>query len=177
MTSKDKQTHTFSTEDIKIWKQITETVKPLKVNRKETVPAVKTNTEQKKEQYRYKDTNEKVPAQHKHEEEIRPNQTHKTDGNNFKKLKKGEYPIDITIDLHGMNKEQAYKKLENTIIESLHNQYRCIRVITGKGKGVLSGNVPRWLNTQKFRPCILAITHSPSHKGGEGVIYVLLRKV
>jgi DNA-nicking Smr family endonuclease len=54
-------------------------------------------------------------------------------------------------------------------------------VVTGKGLkadggGVLRANVPRWLNEPDLRARVLAFAHARPKDGGEGALYVLLKK-
>jgi DNA-nicking Smr family endonuclease len=57
-----------------------------------------------------------------------------------------------------------------------------VLVITGKGLradgggGVLRNAVPRWMNEPPNRERILAFAHATPPDGGEGALYVLLRR-
>ncbi len=59
---------------------------------------------------------------------------------------------------------------------------RTVLVITGKGLrvdgrvGVLRNAVPRWLNDAPLRQWIKAFDHAVAKDGGEGALYVLLRR-
>ncbi|WP_142849370.1 Smr/MutS family protein [Telmatospirillum sp. J64-1] len=105
------------------------------------------------------------------------------DRRNADRLKKGRMAIDGRIDLHGMTQEAAHSAL----IAFLHRCYeadrRCVLVITGKGRdsegrgiGVLRAAVPRWLNEGSLRQRILAFSHAQPRDGGEGALYVLLKR-
>ena len=59
---------------------------------------------------------------------------------------------------------------------------RCVLVITGKGygsggAGVLKTMVPRWLKEQPNRGRVLVFCYAAPSHGGEGALYVLLRRV
>ena len=58
----------------------------------------------------------------------------KMDMGMFSKLKKGKLEPEASLDLHGMNLEQAYPALLNFIISAHNTQKRLVLVITGKGK-------------------------------------------
>src|SRR5260370_36203504 len=74
------------------------------------------------------------------------------------RLKRGQYPIEARIDLHGMTQDDAHGALGDFIAASARAGRRCVLVITGKGLrrlgddraaseiGVLRGAGPRWLN-------------------------------
>ena len=62
-------------------------------------------------------------------------------------------------------------------------------VVTGKGeaepladwwaegsRGVLRRAVPEWLATPAFRPLVVGFERAHRHRGGEGAIYVQLRR-
>ena len=104
------------------------------------------------------------------------------DKNNAKKLKKGQHPIEGRIDLHGMNQKQAYLELNSFIQNSFNTKKRCVLVITGKGNkldgsiGVLRSAVPRWLNEEPNRSCVLAFSYAVPKDGGEVALYVMLKR-
>jgi DNA-nicking Smr family endonuclease len=99
------------------------------------------------------------------------------DGSIAKKLKEGSYPIDVRLDLHGCNQDEAFLALNNCISNAYNLGKRCVLVITGKGvhgKGVLREQLPKWLaGLQEY---ILAINPATSQNGGSGAFYVLLRR-
>ena len=53
---------------------------------------------------------------------------------------------------------------------------RCVLVVTGKGKGVLKDAVPQWLNGPLLRMKILSFTYAQRQDGGEGALYILLKR-
>ena len=57
--------------------------------------------------------------------------------------------------------------------------HRIVLVITGKGdqgRGVLRMNVPRWLSLPAFSQLVNGYRESQSAHGGEGALYVRIRK-
>lgn len=104
------------------------------------------------------------------------------DKSNAEKLKRGKYPIEARLDLHGNTQEAAYKQLSRFIVGAYGQGKRCVLVVTGKGlkedgsKGVIRTNVPLWLNEPSLRPYILAFRHAKPADGGEGALYVLLKR-
>lgn len=108
------------------------------------------------------------------------------------RLRQGKMPIDYTLDLHGMTQDQAHRALKAAIEQSYAAGHRTLLVITGKGaprglpfdfdaapgssKGVLKQKVPVWLGSPPLKSMILRfVTARPDH-GGEGALYVYLRK-
>jgi len=67
----------------------------------------------------------------------------------------------------------------------LHRAYergaRCVLVVTGKGShreggGVLRRDVPHWLHQSGLRSLVLAFHPAQIRDGGDGALYVLLRR-
>jgi DNA-nicking Smr family endonuclease len=88
---------------------------------------------------------------------------------------------DGQIDLHRLSQEQAHKALNHFLRTAQEAGWRCVLVITGKGYrsgsvGILKLAVPRWLNLPENRSRILAISHATPADGGDGALYVLLRR-
>ena len=60
--------------------------------------------------------------------------------------------------------------------ESFVGLLLCVLVITGKGRGVLREEVPRWLNEPGLRDAVLSFAYARPADGGEGALYVLLKR-
>ena len=97
----------------------------------------------------------------------------------MQKLRQGRFPIDATMDLHGLTVVKAQHELEHFLREALRRQYRLILVIHGKGKStpnnppILKNRVNNWL---RHHPEILAFCSARQSDGGTGAVYVLLRQ-
>lgn len=97
------------------------------------------------------------------------------------RMRRGQYDIDAVLDLHGMGREAAHDALAGFIASSQQAGLRCVLVVTGKGRrgsgeGVLRASVPRWLNEGELRARILGFSHARPQHGGEGALYVLLKR-
>ncbi len=95
------------------------------------------------------------------------------------RLRKGRIEIDGRLDLHGHTQEEAHRALIAFVAASVTAGRRCILVITGKGErggGVLRAAVPAWLNEPRLRPNVLAYHPARPKDGGDGALYVLLRR-
>lgn len=96
-----------------------------------------------------------------------------------KNLTKGKVQIDSRIDLHGMTQDRARYALMDFLQMAQKSGDRIVLVITGKGnegRGVLRANVPRWLALPEFSGLVNGFrTSHPAH-GGDGALYVRLRK-
>ena len=115
------------------------------------------------------------------------------DGRTSKRLKQGKMDVEGVLDLHGMTQEQAHRSLIAFIHRSYQQGKRCVLVITGKGKrnypdhqrpqhfidpepGVLKRRVPDWLRDKSLSPMILQWEQARPSDGGDGALYVLLRR-
>ena len=111
------------------------------------------------------------------------------DGNTKERLKRGGVRPQASIDLHGMTQEAAHRALLSFLQRSRKSGLRLTLVVTGKGKpknedaewmmrshGVLKEMVPRWLNEPDFATLIAGSTQAHVRHGGDGALYVYLRK-
>ena len=96
----------------------------------------------------------------------------------LRRLRRGQWPVQDSYDLHGYTLEQARAELYRFLKQAVANQFRCINVIHGKGwqsggkEGVLKIHVRHWL--QQF-PEVLAFCEPPVNAGGGGAVWVLLK--
>jgi len=97
------------------------------------------------------------------------------------RLRRGQMAIEARIDLHGLTQAAAYDALAHFVASSHAVGRRCVLVITGKGPvsqggGVLRTMVPRWLAEAGLRRRILALHRAQPRDGGDGALYVLLKR-
>jgi DNA-nicking Smr family endonuclease len=96
------------------------------------------------------------------------------------RLRRGQLPIEATLDLHGMTQARAHASLSRFVHDSVAAGRRCVLVVTGIGRmserGVLREAVPRWLNEPDLRPHLLGFDHAQIKDGGLGALYLLLRR-
>lgn len=96
----------------------------------------------------------------------------------MRRLRRGQFPLEATLDLHGMTAALARRELDAFLARSLAADARCVLVIHGKGRSapdrtpVLKSGVNTWLR----RPEVLAFCSARPGDGGTGALYVLLRK-
>jgi DNA-nicking Smr family endonuclease len=97
----------------------------------------------------------------------------------MKKLRKGRLEIDARIDLHGMSEHAAHDALLRFIKQVRRDDARIVLIITGKGKGgegVLRRAVPLWFGEAVFKPLVGGWRKAHAAHGGEGALYVRLRR-
>jgi DNA-nicking Smr family endonuclease len=97
------------------------------------------------------------------------------DRRSAQRLKRGTTAIEARLDLHGMTQTEAHAALSRFLARAQKNGSRTVLVITGKS-GVLHNAVPRWLNEDAHRGAILAIARAHTQHGGEGALYLTLRR-
>ncbi len=116
------------------------------------------------------------------------------DRKNAKKLRSGRVEIEARLDLHGMRQDEAHGALRSFLHRAQGRGQRWVLVITGKGgiasraddsgddvmpvrdRGVLKRNVPRWLEEPELRALVVSFTVAAQSHGGDGALYVHLRK-
>ncbi|MAI29043.1 MAG: hypothetical protein CMP38_02420 [Rickettsiales bacterium] len=101
------------------------------------------------------------------------------DRNTLKKIRKGNYQIDDILDLHGTKLVVAELRVKSFIKQAFNDQKSFLLIITGKGlhgKGQIRKNISFWLNSFEFSKMILAFSSADKKDGGEGAIYVKLRR-
>jgi DNA-nicking Smr family endonuclease len=96
-------------------------------------------------------------------------------------LRRGMLPVDGRLDLHGLTAAQAQEKLVEFLRTMRSRNERCVLVIHGKGErtpgaGVLRGEIAAWLSQGKAREHVAAFTTATGEDGGEGAVYVALRR-
>ena len=96
----------------------------------------------------------------------------------LRRLRRGLFPIEDQLDLHGLTQTAARDYLVEFIAQNRNAGHRCVRIIHGKGyrsgaRGpILKIAVNSWL---KQHGDVMAFTSARSIDGGTGAVYVLLR--
>lgn len=96
-------------------------------------------------------------------------------------LRRGMLPIDGRLDLHGMSAAEAQERLVEFVRTMRARNERCVLVIHGKGErtpggGVMRGEIAAWLSQGRARDHVLAFATARDDDGGEGAVYVALRR-
>jgi len=100
----------------------------------------------------------------------------------MKKLKKGQFPVQEYIDLHGLTKQEAETRVNQFLIGSYRLGLRCVLIVHGRGLNspdsfpVLKESLPVWLSRKAIRRIVLAFSTAMPYDGGTGAIYVLLKR-
>ena len=100
-------------------------------------------------------------------------------------LSRGHAAIDARLDLHGMTQAQAHGALLRFLAHCHADGAKFALVITGKGapdalpgaRGVLRRQVPLWLALAEFRVYVLGFAIANAGHGGDGALYLQLRRL
>ncbi|GKS69620.1 DNA-nicking endonuclease, Smr domain [Nitrosomonas sp. PY1] len=104
----------------------------------------------------------------------RPGVSHQT----LRRLRRGYWPIQDNLDLHGYTRDIARQELMAFLENCTENQFRCVRVIHGKGFSspnrdpILKKQVGHWLAQCSS---VLAFYQAKPSDGGGGAVLVLLQ--
>ncbi len=99
------------------------------------------------------------------------------------RIARGTLAIDARIDLHGRTQAEAHSALLCFLHRARDKDAKVVLVITGKGRGfadtgrgVLRRQVPMWLALPEFRAYVVGFEEASIAHGGEGALYVRLRR-
>lgn len=195
----------LSSEDRKLWKQVTDTVTPKtsshQLDEEFAVAMAHLEASKTPKKINLKTSSSSMPIAQsptavsdakKLQKTLPP--LHRYTKREKSRLSRGLIDIDGTLDLHGLTQNQAHRKLFHFIDQSIARGWKNLLVITGKGRtdfdhtqkaysdgmretpGVLRRKVPQWLSDPSIRNKIIGYeTAGPSH-GGNGALLVRLRK-
>lgn len=100
------------------------------------------------------------------------------DRRELRKLRRGDHAPVRRLDLHGLSGAAAVARTK-AFIESARATCRCVAIVHGRGLRS-TDNVailkPRVRECLQKHPGVLAFADAPRHDGGDGAVYVLLKK-
>ena len=100
----------------------------------------------------------------------------------LRKLRRGVFPVDARLDMHGMGVSEARDALSMFLRVQRQKGERCVLIIHGKGAhspggvAVLRGEIGAWLSQGGSSAHVLAFASAHHDDGGAGAMYVLLRQ-
>jgi DNA-nicking Smr family endonuclease len=101
------------------------------------------------------------------------------------RIARGSHTIDGRLDLHGFTQAEAHDALLHFLRTRQARGAKVVLIITGKGvrggagmgeRGVLKRMVPMWLGLAEFRSYVVSFESASIAHGGEGALYVTLRR-
>lgn len=104
-----------------------------------------------------------------------------------RKLKSGSLQPDVTLDLHGLNLDGAYRRLMDGLRQARAMDARTILLIAGKERpvdpadrgnrrGAIRAKILDWLAASEFGTDIAAVRRAHIRHGGEGALYLVLKR-
>lgn len=107
-----------------------------------------------------------------HPEELEPRRQ--------RRLSRERDPIEARFDLHGFGRFQAQDALTSFLLGAQARGYRSVLVITGQGRrggtGVIRASVHEWLQSPALRGVVSGFASAARHHGGDGALYVTIRR-
>lgn len=107
-----------------------------------------------------------------HPEELEPRRQ--------RRLSRERDPIEAKIDLHGYGRFQAQDALTAFLHGAQARGYRSVLVVTGQGRrggtGVIRASVHEWLQAPALRGVVSGFASAARHHGGDGALYVTIRR-
>jgi len=115
---------------------------------------------------------------------LRTLQSATLDGEWDKRLRSGSVRPDRTLDLHGHNLDRAWDAIDHTLEQAAAAGDRVILFITGHerqgeppvARGRIRAAVHDWLAASRHASRIAAVRPAHGRHGGEGSLYIILRK-
>lgn len=192
---------TLSGEDLALWAEVAKSVTPLEG--RGTPPPSQKSARRRKAAGFVSAPQPALPALPALDGGETPPPASSIERKRLRQLAKGRQAIDSRIDLHGMTQEEAHRRLTAHLAAAVRRGERCVLVITGKGgprmpqgggadrvpaqfrrrsdfgfgAGVLRRAVPLWLDSPELRPLVSAFAPAHERHGGEGALYVMLRRI
>ena len=104
-----------------------------------------------------------------------------------RKLKAGQVAPDYTMDLHGASLEAAYDRIMSGIAQARAMGARVVLVIAGRERGAdpadrstkrgaIRAKLLDWLAASQHADAIAAVRRAHIRHGGEGALYLVLRR-
>ncbi|HEV2082182.1 MAG TPA: Smr/MutS family protein [Brevundimonas sp.] len=97
-----------------------------------------------------------------------------------RRLSRERDPIDARIDLHGYGRFQAQDALTAFLVSAQARGHGAVLVITGQGRrggtGVIKSSVHEWLTAPALRGVVSGFAPAARKHGGDGALYVTIRR-
>jgi DNA-nicking Smr family endonuclease len=97
-----------------------------------------------------------------------------------RRLARERDPIEARFDLHGYGRFEAEDRLKAFLISSQARGCRAVLVITGQGRrggGVIRASIQEWLHAPALRGVVSGFAPAHRRHGGDGAVYVTLKRL
>lgn len=173
--------------DAELWARVAGSARPLK---KGSVAATPVPAKQRSRQLAKEAEPPRQPAPKVAPKPVPVARGEPLDRQTARQLERGRLPVEARLDLHGMRQRDAHVALRRFLKNAQGKGFRHVLVITGKGaepdtrrsfyeedeRGVLRQAVPHWLAAPDLASLVVSYSAAPRRLGGEGALYVRLRK-
>jgi len=174
----------LSEEDRALWESVAKQVKPLRKRHRPSKPSVaSTEADSKVAPKPAASLRHVTPARIVAPSKPEPPPLAPIGRRERSHLSRGRKEIDARLDLHGMTQTRAHRALFGFLQRAHHDRLTFVLIITGKGKlgaeserGVLRRQVPQWLGLPEFRSLVVGFEEAHIGHGGEGALYVRVRR-
>jgi len=184
-------------EETQLWSKVTDSVAPLEQGRRQETPSAKDetradHTKSSQQAGAGQSASHDLKSKEFDREPVRdaPSNHASFDRRAARQLASGRREIEAVLDLHGLRQREAHRALMSFLASAQHRGYRYVKVITGKGRpreldgsleddgerGVLKRVVPAWLGEPALRALVVSYTSAGRGHGGEGALYVQVRR-
>lgn len=177
-------------DDAELWRRVSRTAEPLRKGKNRAVSSPVPPEERAQPSHTAESAPKKKPrspAAARQPKLPEPPSLGSIEKREIRSLGGGRVGVDARIDLHGARQLEAHRLLKSFLAGAQERGHRYVLVITGKGsrgggdggapgRGILNREVPRWLSEPEFRQFV--VSFAPAHKrhGGEGALYVRVRR-
>jgi DNA-nicking Smr family endonuclease len=96
-----------------------------------------------------------------------------------RRLSRERDPIEASIDLHGFSRFEAEDQLRAFLMASQARGLRAVLVVTGQGRrggGIIRASIHEWLQGHALRGIVSGFAMAHRRHGGDGAIYVTLKR-
>ena len=103
-----------------------------------------------------------------------------------RRLARGAIQPELSVDLHGHGIASAYARLDAALEMAVADGMRAILLVTGRarahdrasgeGRGAIRAAVADWLAASRHERHIAAVRQAHPRHGGEGALYIILRR-
>ena len=185
MTATDKpRRRPLSDEERALWRGVTKSVKPLKRRKRQAEAAGEAPTISETAAREARPATARHPMPIARRAAPQPPPLEPLERRAKQRLARGIDSIDARLDLHGYTQSDAHAALFRFLRRAQHDGAKLVLVVTGKGgrgepgsgRGVLKRQVPMWLALPEFRSLIVGFDEAAIGHGGQGALYVRLRR-
>ena len=182
MTQKPKEEQEEEEEEEGLWQRIVRSVrenplryKPEQELRQEVKAKIKAEAEETTEKNIRVDASPFV-AEAEKQPQSEASRGKGLDKRTERRLRRGEMAIDARLDLHGLRRGAAREFLCSGLRRYYDLGFRCVLVISGKGRGIVREEMMLVLDSAEIRDIVVEHKEARVKDGGEGARYVLLRR-